>query len=53
MLLQVHDERVFECPPEELEAAMALVRARMEGVWELLVPLKVEASSGPTWAQLK
>ena len=53
MLLQVHDELVFECPPEELEAAMALVRERMEGVWELLVPLKVEASSGPTWAQLK
>ncbi len=53
MLLSVHDELVFECPPAELESAMALVRSEMESVVELRVPLTVDLSSGASWAELK
>jgi DNA polymerase-1 len=53
MLLQVHDELVFEAPPEELERAMALVKAGMEQVMTLSVPLVVDLASGPNWAKLK
>ncbi len=53
MLLQVHDELVFEAPPEELERAMALVKEGMEQVMTLSVPLVVDLASGPNWAKLK
>lgn len=53
MLLQVHDELVFEAPPDEVDGAMALVRQAMEHVAELRVPLKVELAKGPNWALLK
>lgn len=51
MLLSVHDEMIFEVPPEELEDAKRLVRENMEGVWELAVPLKVNICCGPNWAE--
>ena len=51
MLLSVHDEMIFEVPPEELEEAQALVREKMEGVWELAVPLKVNMACGANWAE--
>ena len=51
MLLQVHDELLFEVPPEELEKTKELVRAIMEGVYELRVPLKVNINVGPNWAE--
>ena len=41
MLLTVHDELVFEVPPEEVGAVTRRVAEIMEGVWELKVPLKV------------
>ncbi len=50
MLLQVHDELVFECPNSELDALQKMVREEMEGVWELSVPLKVDMGTGPDWA---
>lgn len=50
MLLQVHDELVFECPDEELPALERLAREEMEGVWELDVPLRVEIGHGLDWA---
>jgi len=50
MLLQVHDELVFDCPRAELERLQALVREEMEGVWQLDVPLQVEIGHGPDWA---
>jgi len=50
MLLQVHDELVFECPPEEKERATKLVESIMEGVYELEVPLKVNINVGHNWA---
>ncbi len=49
MLLTVHDELVFEVPPDELEILTRLVRNIMEGVWELTVPLKVNLSRGFNW----
>jgi DNA polymerase-1 len=52
MLLQVHDELVFEIPPEEVERIRELVRSIMEGVYELRVPLKVDVKTGPNWAEV-
>jgi len=51
MLLSVHDELVFEVPPEELDAVSQLVKDIMEGVWNLKVPLKVNISSGRNWSE--
>ena len=53
MVLQVHDELVFEAPPEELESMMDLVRSRMENVVELRVPLVVDLGVGPNWLEAK
>ena len=53
MLLQVHDELVFEVPEAEVEEARALVQDRMENVHpELTVPLKVEVGVGPNWRDM-
>jgi DNA polymerase I len=49
MLLQVHDELIFEVPLEELEEAKTLVREKMEQVWGLSVPLKVDLGWGKNW----
>ena len=51
MLLSVHDEIVFEVPPEELDTLRELVQAEMEGVWDLHVPLKVNISHGANWTE--
>jgi len=51
MLLSVHDELVFEVPPEELGTIQKLVVRIMEGVWELKVPLKVNLAWGKNWAE--
>jgi DNA polymerase I len=53
MLLQVHDELVFECPPDEVERLGALVRSHMENVVELQVPLVVDIGIGPNWLDAK
>ena len=52
MLLQVHDELVFEVPPDELEAVEKLVTENMEGVYRLRVPLKVDVKTGRNWAEV-
>jgi DNA polymerase-1 len=49
----VHDELVFECPPEEIEALRTLVKREMEGVCELAVPLLVDVGVGPNWRDAK
>ena len=49
MLLQVHDELVFEVPDNELETLIPIVRKEMEGVHKLIVPLKVDINSGLNW----
>jgi DNA polymerase-1 len=51
MLLQIHDELVFEAPPEELEQLGALVDQEMTGAGNLLVPLKVDHKTGENWAE--
>ena len=53
MILQVHDELDFECPEAEVDRLVAMVRAEMEGVVTLSVPLVAEASVGATWADAK
>ncbi|MBI4366997.1 MAG: DNA polymerase I [Deltaproteobacteria bacterium] len=50
MLLQVHDELVFEVPEGELLRVQALVTNAMERIVALHVPLKVDCGHGPTWA---
>ncbi|MDH7577992.1 MAG: DNA polymerase I [Bacillota bacterium] len=52
MLLQVHDELVFELPPAEIPVLVPLVREGMEKVMELRVPLEVEIKIGPNWYDL-
>ena len=49
MILQVHDELVFEVPVEELERIKNLVKSLMEGVAKLDVPIKVEMKVGKNW----
>ena len=53
MLLQVHDELVFECPPEEVEAVSELARREMEGACELKVPMVVDVGVGDNWRDAK
>jgi DNA polymerase-1 len=53
MLLQVHDELIFECPPEELDAVSRMVKREMEGVYELKVPLVVDIGTGDNWRDAK
>ena len=52
MILQVHDELLFEAPVREREALEKLVKAEMEGVHKLAVPLVVEIGVGPNWRDL-
>ena len=49
MIMQVHDELVFEVPEGELEIMAKLVREEMEGVYKMSVPLKVDLKWGETW----
>ena len=49
MLLQVHDELVFEVPEGELEEVKGYIKKEMEGVYQLGVPIKVAISTGRSW----
>ncbi len=49
MVLQIHDELLFEIPIEEIEVMKALVKIEMEGAASLLVPLKVDIRVGSNW----
>lgn len=53
MILQVHDELVFEAPEGEQEAVEQIVREKMESVFPLRVPLKVRLGWGENWAEAK
>ena len=53
MLLQVHDELVFEVPTDELAAVTALVKHEMEHAASLSVPLVVDVGSGHNWLETK
>ena len=51
MLLQVHDELVFECPKSELDALTKLVKTEMENAYKLHVPLTVDIGVGHNWLE--
>jgi DNA polymerase-1 len=53
MLLQIHDELVFEVPPKELRDVAELVSEEMTTALKLDVPLKVDLSEGPNWLDLR
>ena len=53
LLLQIHDELVFEAPDAELERLEKMVREEMAGAADLSVPLKVDINVGSTWAECK
>ena len=50
MLLQVHDELVFEVASGDVDALKALVKTEMESAYPLSVPMRVDIGVGPTWA---
>ncbi len=49
LLLQIHDELVVECPANEADQAVGIVRSEMEQAMVLKVPLKVDVGVGPDW----
>jgi DNA polymerase-1 len=51
LLLQIHDELVFESPERELSQLGLLVREEMIAAGELRTPLKVDVKTGDNWAQ--
>jgi DNA polymerase-1 len=53
MILQVHDELLFEVPVKEKAALEKLVKEEMEGVYQLEVPLEVEVCTGPNWRDME
>ncbi|HIK44284.1 MAG TPA: DNA polymerase I, partial [Leptolyngbyaceae cyanobacterium M65_K2018_010] len=53
LLLQVHDELVFEVPPDEWQELQPTIITTMETAVELKVPLRVEAHAGPNWMEAK
>jgi DNA polymerase-1 len=52
MILQVHDELVFETPIDELHETAALVVATMESAADLLAPLRANAQAGVNWRDM-
>ena len=52
MILQVHDELLFEAPAKERAKLEKLVKEEMEGVYKLAVPIVVEIGTGPNWRDL-
>jgi DNA polymerase-1 len=52
MVLQVHDELVFDAPTAELARLTPLIRQEMEGAFTLSVPLEVTVKAGPNWLEL-
>lgn len=53
MVLQIHDELIFEVPSRQVDALAELVKQEMVGAYALRVPLKVDVKVGPNWADAK
>ena len=51
MMLQVHDELVFECPKDQVKELSAMVKSEMEGAMELKVPLVASVGFGKNWLE--
>ena len=52
MLLQVHDELLFELPVEEEDALSAMLRDVMPNAVEMSVPLRIDVKTGANWAAM-
>ena len=52
MILQVHDELLFEVYKEELDQLRVCIREDMENAWKIDVPLRVEIREGQNWADV-
>lgn len=53
MLLQIHDELLFEIADGKIEETYPEIKATMENIYKLTVPLRVEVAVGPSWGELK
>lgn len=51
MIMQVHDELVFEAPKSEIDEAKELIKKEMEGAMKLDVPIRVDVGVGPNWLE--
>ena len=51
MIMQVHDELVFDVPREELDVVMPVIQREMEGAVQLDIPLLVEVKTGADWLE--
>jgi len=51
MILQIHDELLFEVPEDKVEDAKRIIKRDMESAWKLSVPLEVDIGVGDNWAQ--
>ena len=51
LVLQIHDELLVDCPPDEVDKAVAILRREMSGAADLSVPLVVDVGVGGTWAE--
>jgi DNA polymerase I-like protein with 3'-5' exonuclease and polymerase domains len=52
LILQVHDELMFECSPEEVEPTAKMIKQKMEDALKLSVPVKVDLKSGKSWGEM-
>ena len=53
LILTIHDELLFEGPPEETDAARELIEREMCAVWDHDPPLAVDVGVGPNWLEAK
>jgi len=51
MIIQIHDELVFELPESEIELAKSIIKSEMENALKLSVPIKVDISIGKNWLE--
>ena len=52
MLIQIHDELLFEVERDQADALGEMVKSKMEGVWKLDVPIKAHVKTGKNWGEL-
>ena len=53
MILQVHDELIFDVYKEELDEMMTIIKSAMENAFQMEVPLKVDGTYATNWYDLK
>ena len=53
LILTIHDELLFEGPPQEVQAARALIEREMVGVWDREPPMAVDIGVGENWMEAK